>query len=68
MVLLDLFLFRSLFRRDAAIPRVDGTLSPFGYNPQIPIEDMDYTKVSVLTIIAAILIVDGFMGYKKRDI
>jgi ABC-2 type transport system permease protein len=44
-------------------PKLMGTLLPFGYNPQIPIEDMEYTKVSVLTIIAAILIVDGFMGY-----
>lgn len=43
-------------------------LTPFGYIPAIPGEEMDYLKVSILTIIAAILIIAGFIGYRKRDI
>lgn len=45
-----------------------GNLSPFGHIPQLPVEDMDYVKVSLLTIIAAVLMIVGFIGYKKRDI
>jgi ABC-2 type transport system permease protein len=43
-------------------------LSPFGHIPQLPVEDMDFTKTSILTAIAIVLIVIGFLGYKKRDI
>ncbi|UOR13739.1 ABC transporter permease [Halobacillus amylolyticus] len=43
-------------------------LSPYGHIPQIPIEDMDVTNVSILTIFAMVLTILGFIGYKKRDI
>lgn len=43
-------------------------LSPYGHIPQLPVEDMDYIKASVLIIIAAALAVLGFIGYNKRDI
>ena len=49
-------------------PEWMGKLSPFGYIPQLPIEEMDFMKVSILTIIAIVLMVIGFIGYKKRDI
>jgi ABC-2 type transport system permease protein len=42
-------------------------LSPYGHIPQLPIEDIDYMKVSILTIIAAALTITGFIGYNKRD-
>lgn len=45
-----------------------GNLSPFGHIPQIPVEDMDFMKVSILTIIAMVIMVVGFVGYNKRDI
>ncbi len=43
-------------------------LSPFGHIPQLPIEEMEVMKVSILTIIALVFIVAGFIGYKRRDI
>ena len=43
-------------------------LSPFGYTPQIPVEEMNLIKVLALTFMAAVFIVVGFIGYKKRDI
>ncbi|WP_299088781.1 hypothetical protein [uncultured Metabacillus sp.] len=43
-------------------------LSPFGQIPQLPAEEMNGLKVSMLTCIAAILMLIGFIGYKKRDI
>ncbi|MGG0668900.1 ABC transporter permease [Lederbergia citrisecunda] len=45
-----------------------GKLSPFGYIPELPVGDMDFMSVSVLTVIGALLIVAGFIGYSKRDI
>lgn len=45
-----------------------GKLSPFGHIPKIPVENMNYMKVSVITILAIITTVIGFIGYNKRDI
>lgn len=42
--------------------------SPFGYVPQVPLEDIDLWKFIVLTFIAGILIIGGFIGYRKRDL
>ncbi|RNF38732.1 ABC transporter permease [Planococcus salinus] len=43
-------------------------LSPYGYVSRIPIEDMDYGTAAILTGIAVLLIIAGFIGYNKRDI
>ncbi|MBS4219844.1 ABC transporter permease [Bacillus sp. FJAT-49711] len=43
-------------------------LSPYGHIPQLPVEDMDLTSVAILTIIAIVLSVTGFIFYNKRDI
>ena len=45
-----------------------GKLSPFGNIPKVPIEAIDFTKITVITAIALVLTVIGFMGYNKRDI
>jgi len=45
-----------------------GKLSPFGNIPKVPIENIDFTTISVMTGLAVMLIVIGFMGYNKRDI
>ncbi|MFD2446971.1 ABC transporter permease [Bacillus sp. CGMCC 1.16607] len=49
-------------------PKWMSKLTPFGYIPQLPVEEMDFMKVSILTMIAIALSVVGFIGYKKRDI
>ncbi|WP_332691735.1 ABC transporter permease [Halalkalibacter lacteus] len=49
-------------------PEWMGKLSPFGHVPQLPVEEMDSSSVLMLTCIAAVLIVVGFIGYRKRDI
>lgn len=43
-------------------------LTPFGHIPQIPVEEMSYGVVSILTILALVLTVLGFVGYRKRDL
>jgi ABC-2 type transport system permease protein len=50
------------------LPEWLGKLSPFGYIPGLPVEDMDWMPVLVLTILAIILMLFGLAGYRKRDI
>ncbi|MBS4179065.1 ABC transporter permease [Lederbergia citrea] len=49
-------------------PKWLGKLSPFGQIPKLPVEDMDFPKAFMLTIIAIVITVIGFIGYNKRDI
>src|SRR5690625_4654609 len=49
-------------------PEWMSSLSPFGHISQLPIEDMDFMRAAVLTIISIILVVIGFIGYQNRDI
>lgn len=50
------------------LPEWLAQLTPFGQIPKLPIEDMDYMKTMVLTIIAIVFTIIGFIGYNKRDI
>ncbi|HCS73824.1 MAG TPA: ABC transporter permease [Clostridiales bacterium] len=43
-------------------------LSPFGHVPQIPMEEINTAKLAVLVLVAVVLVVEGFIGYNKRDI
>ncbi|MBS4196817.1 ABC transporter permease [Lederbergia citri] len=43
-------------------------LSPYGQIPQLPVEDMDFMIVSVLTIFAIAMSFLGFAFYNRRDI
>jgi len=43
-------------------------LSPFGHIPQIPVEEMNWIHLIVLTGIALCMIIIGFISYRRRDI
>lgn len=45
-----------------------GQLSPFSYIPQLPVESMAWPNLFILTFIAILFIVIGFIGYRNRDI
>lgn len=49
-------------------PEWMSNLSPFGHIPQLPVEEMDFMKISVVTVIALAITVIGFIGYNRRDI
>lgn len=49
-------------------PDLLGKLSPFGNISKVPIEDLDFTKASVMIAIALTLMLIGLMGYNTRDI
>lgn len=44
-----------------------GKLSPFGYIPQLPVEEMEWVPVIILSIIGLLLMMVGLIGYNKRD-
>lgn len=50
------------------LPEWMANLSPFGHIPQIPIEEINFLSLTILTIISILLIGAGLMGYKRRDI
>ncbi|WP_163971447.1 ABC transporter permease [Oceanobacillus halotolerans] len=43
-------------------------ISPFGYIPGLPIDNMEITPIIILTGLAFIMMLIGFIGYRKRDI
>ncbi|TDL31913.1 ABC transporter permease [Jeotgalibacillus sp. S-D1] len=45
-----------------------GKLSPFGYIPQIPLEELNMIHLALLTALAGILIAAGLVSYRSRDI
>ena len=50
------------------LPDWMSNLSPFGHIPQVPIEEVDITKIFILVLISIVLTFSGFIGYSKRDI
>lgn len=43
-------------------------LSPFGNIPQLPVDEINYPTLLVMTVLAIILSIIGFVFYRKRDI
>jgi ABC-2 type transport system permease protein len=42
-------------------------LSPFGHTPLLPVDEMNYAALAVLTVVAAALTAAGFVFYRRRD-
>ena len=43
-------------------------LSPYSHIPLVPTEDVRWTPLIVLTVIAAALIAAGVAGFRRRDV
>ncbi len=43
-------------------------VTPFAHLPKIPVEPMEWTPVVVITALAAVVLVIGALGYRRRDI
>ena len=63
-----LALFLMFFGRMNIFPEWLQKLTPFGYVPQIPMDDISYLTLGVLVAIGAVLTAAGFFFYSKRDI
>ncbi|QDI92628.1 ABC transporter permease [Salicibibacter halophilus] len=49
-------------------PEWVGHLSPFGHIPQLLVDELAWVPMITLTILAAGLMIAGFIGYRSRDI
>ncbi|WP_456274643.1 ABC transporter permease [Bacillus sp. AK031] len=45
-----------------------GNISPFAHIPELPIEEMNFLSVSILTVISVSVMAAGIVGYNRRDI
>ncbi len=50
------------------LPEWLASLAPYGHIPKLPIEEMAWSEIAILTIIALLLTMLGFIGYRKRDL
>jgi ABC-2 type transport system permease protein len=50
------------------LPEWMAKLSPYGHIPQLPVEEINYLTLSILTLIGIVLTVVGFIGFRNRDI
>ena len=63
-----LTLFTMFFGRMNIFPDWLQKLTPFGFIPQLPIDEINYLTLSILILIAAALTTTGFILYRRRDI
>ena len=45
-----------------------GNISPYGHVPQTPIEDFSFLPLLLLSVVALLFSVGGFIGFSRRDI
>jgi ABC-2 type transport system permease protein len=50
------------------LPEWVSNLSPFGHEALVPANDLNLASFSVLSAIAVVLVVAGFLGFQRRDI
>lgn len=60
-------LFSTYMGTIAGLPEWLKKLTPFGYIPQLPVEEVKVLNLVVLVVIFVVLGVVGFYGYGKRD-
>jgi len=64
-----MFSFSIVFLKDLLqLPDWLSKLSPYDYIPQLPIEDMDFGKLSIMFCVTIFITIIGYIGYKTRDI
>lgn len=62
------FLVTFLGRMPDVIPVWAKKATPFGWIPNLPVEEINWTALGVLALIAFVLMGIGFAAYRKRDI
>ncbi len=50
------------------LPKWMEKISPYGYVPQIPVDEINYGTLLLLAVISFFLILFGMFGYRRRDI
>jgi len=60
--------FMGMFGRMGILPSWILNVSPFGHIPQYPMERITVLPLVVLVIVAAVLTIAGFIGFRRRDV
>jgi len=63
-----LSLFLMFFGRMNIFPEWTQYLTPFGFLPQLPIDEINYLVLGLLVVVGAVLTAAGFFLYGRRDI
>ena len=50
------------------VPEILTKITPFGFTPKYPIEQIDFWPLCVLTVVAILLSVFGVFAYRRRDL
>ncbi|HOA30425.1 MAG TPA: ABC transporter permease [Clostridia bacterium] len=50
------------------LPKWTKKLTPYGYTPKLPVDEMKPLNLVLITVIAFVLIWAGFAGFNKRDL
>jgi len=66
-VLLGAFFYISYIGKIMGIPDSVINATPFGAIPKIPVENLSWIPLVILTAISIVMIVVGFFGYNERD-
>jgi ABC-2 type transport system permease protein len=62
-----LFIVTLMGRIPNVLPEWFVKISPFSHIPQLPVDEVNYLTLAVLTAIAAALTASGFIFYRRRD-
>jgi len=60
--------FMDLIGNVGVFPSWMARTTPFGFIPQLPMEEINWVVMTVMTVIALVLIAAGFFFYRQRDI
>lgn len=67
-ILLGLCFFVVYIGKILQLPEWLINFTPFGSIPKLPVDDFNISPLIILTIIAVVMFVVGFIGYRKRDL
>lgn len=50
------------------LPEWVAKLTPFGWIPNLPVDEINFARIAILTVIAVVLMIIGFAAYRRRDV
>ena len=63
-----LFFVTFIGRLPVLFPDWLSKLTPFGYIPNLPVDEINYGTLIIMSVIAIVMIFTGFIAYRRRDI
>jgi len=60
--------FMLMFGRIGVFPEWVNYTTPFGFVPQLPMDEINYLVMGAMVLVAVVLVAVGVVGYNRRDI